>query len=180
MFDLILIICNMRTCGSCVNVSRFHSILECVCMCVHNWHLRIHLVAFLFFQTPLRSRGVDWTFPHLQPCQKRLLMTWLLSERHPDDNPVTKSVASGSLHWTCAGISKLHGFRFIQWFGVYPLCLTWNVCNFRRLPFPRWSPYFLNPHRLSNFQTSNWKRITVVLEQQFFLGLFPSISWRSA
>lgn len=53
-----------------------------MCACAYwNGHVWNPLAPFLFCQTPLRPRGVDWTFSHLQPCQ---IKAWLLCNGRSD------------------------------------------------------------------------------------------------
>lgn len=63
--------CVMYTLYMCafLQVSLYTKACVHVCMCILSGHVWIQLAPFLFSQTPLRPRGVDWTFSHLQPCQ---------------------------------------------------------------------------------------------------------------
>lgn len=141
MFLLVLSVCNIRTCGSCAYVSRFHSIQKHVCMCVnvHTKWTSVHSLSGISVlpDTPeiLRCR-LDLSTSAALSNQESLLMTWLLSDRHSENAPVTKSVTLGSQHWTWAGISKLHGFKLFQWFDVCLICLPGHFSSLSSKSFP--------------------------------------------
>lgn len=88
-------ICIEQTVSACLQVSPYLFAYMCVsvCACILNEHVWIQLESILCSQTPLRSRGVDWT------CQIKTVYktTWLPCSRLPERARVTKSVSRSCL-----------------------------------------------------------------------------------